>query len=53
MSEEIQIIDSAFLDDISKDSGLTNAMGIIMLLMVLLAIGTLLGVKLFSAAGPC
>jgi uncharacterized membrane protein HdeD (DUF308 family) len=40
MSEEIQKIDSAFLDDIRKNSGLTIAMGVIVLLMGLLAIGS-------------
>ena len=40
MSDEIQSVDSAFLDDIRKNSGLTIAMGVIVLLMGLLAIGS-------------
>lgn len=40
MSEEIQNNDSAFLDDIRKNSGLTIAMGVIVLLMGFLAIGS-------------
>ena len=40
MSEEIQNVDSAFLDDIRKNSGLTIAMGVIVLLMGFLAIGS-------------
>ena len=40
MSEKIQNIDSAFLEEIKKNSGLTIAMGVIVLLMGLLAMGS-------------
>ena len=40
MSEEIQNINSPFLEEIKKNSGLTIAMGVIVLLMGLLAMGS-------------
>jgi len=53
MSEEIQNIESTFMGEVKKNSGLTIAMGIIVLLMGLFAMGSPLiaGLSLAMAVG--
>lgn len=53
MSQEFQNIDSTFLNEIKKNSGLTIAMGIIVLLMGMFAMGSpfIAGVSLAIAVG--
>ena len=53
MSQEFQNIDSTFLNEVKKNSGLTIAMGIIVLLMGMFAMGSpfIAGVSLAIAVG--
>jgi len=53
MSEEFQHIESTFLEEVKKNSGLTIAMGIIVLLMGLFAMGSpfVAGISLAMAVG--
>lgn len=53
MSQEIQNIDSTFLNEVKKNSGLTVAVGIIILLMGIFAMGSpfIAGVSLAIAVG--
>jgi uncharacterized membrane protein HdeD (DUF308 family) len=53
MSQEIQNIDSTFLNEVKKNSGLTIAVGIIVVLMGIFAMGSpfIAGVSLAIAVG--
>jgi len=53
MSQEIQTVNSTFLNEVKKNSGLTIAVGVIVLLMGILAMGSpfIVGVSLVVAVG--